>query len=180
MNTHAHNRGFSLVEILVVIGIIALLASVIFATTTDSKIRSNDASRINAMRQMVNALELYFASNSQYPNIDSASSLDAACTGNAAWQALETELAEYIEQLPCDPSGAYVYEYDADSGNQYTTFGVRARLEHASNADVAAGDGGYSAVHFELGEQPKYCSVNYSGADADWLNAGNSVCAGGN
>ena len=174
-------RGFSLIELLVVIAIIALLASVVMAVTSDAKIRSQDATRVGDMRQMVNALELYFASHNQYPNINDASSLNADCVGNAAWQALEVELNEYIERLPCDPTpGQAVYEYDADSGDEYTTFGVRARLQHNSNADVAEGDGGFSAVHYELGEQPVYCSAMYTGADSQWASAGTDVCIGGN
>lgn len=178
MNTRS--RGFSLIELLVVVAIFSLLSSLVLATTRDAKTRSQDATRISDMRQMVNALELYFASNNQYPNIDNASSLDASCTGNAAWQSLETQLSEYIVALPCDPTGVDVYEYDADSGDSYTTFGVRARLQHSSNASVTANDGGFSSVHIEMGEQPSYCSSAYVGADSQWLSAGGNLCVGGN
>ena len=60
--------GFTLIELLVVISIIGLLSSVIFAGLNDAKAKARDAKRLSELKEIQNALELYYAQNDSYPN----------------------------------------------------------------------------------------------------------------
>lgn len=59
--------GFTLLELLVVIGIIGLLASVIVINLTGARKRARDTKRISDARQMQTAMEEYYGKNAKYP-----------------------------------------------------------------------------------------------------------------
>lgn len=61
-------RGFTLIELLVVIAIIGLLSSVVLASLNTARGRAQDASRIAMARQLQTALDLYYLSNTSYPD----------------------------------------------------------------------------------------------------------------
>ena len=96
--------GFTLIELLIVIAIFGILASFIVANMAESRAQARDAERLNDLKQIQVALELYYNRNKEYPT------------------AL-TNLGTYIEEQPADPiSGragtADDYQYQAN-GQQY-------------------------------------------------------------
>lgn len=60
-------KGFTLVELLVAVGIIGVLASVSVVSLNSVRQKGRDAKRISEVKQMQNALEAYYASNGSYP-----------------------------------------------------------------------------------------------------------------
>lgn len=64
------DRGFTLIELMMVISIIGLLSTVILGSLQRARLQANDAKRISEIRQMQTALELYFNDNGQYPSSD--------------------------------------------------------------------------------------------------------------
>lgn len=94
------NRGFTLIELLVVIAIISLLSSVVLAALNDARAKARDARRMEDLRQINTALQLYLQDHEEAPydrtGIDVYSSL--------GWtDFLEGELSPYIKKLPVDP-----------------------------------------------------------------------------
>lgn len=63
-------RGFTLIELLVVIAIIGILSSVVLASLNSAREKSRDAKKVSDIKQVQLALELYFDSNSEYPDAD--------------------------------------------------------------------------------------------------------------
>lgn len=88
--------GFTLVELLVVIAIIGLLASLLVANTNGARARGRDTQRKSDIKQMQNALELYFQDNKKYPSAvqksDSGAFMGVLVTG------------KYLPQNPVEPS----------------------------------------------------------------------------
>lgn len=65
-------RGFTLIELLVVIAIIGILSSVVVASLNSARQKARDARRVDDIKQVQLALDLYFDANAgKYPtNID--------------------------------------------------------------------------------------------------------------
>ena len=61
------DRGFTLIELLVVIAIIGILASIVLASLNIARMKGRDARRIADLKEMQNALELYYSDHNAYP-----------------------------------------------------------------------------------------------------------------
>ncbi len=60
--------GFTLMELLVVVAIIAILLAVVLISVNSSRQKGRDAKRIGDVRAISNALELYRSANNAYPS----------------------------------------------------------------------------------------------------------------
>ncbi len=60
-------RGFTLIELLVVIAIIGLLSTVVISSLSTTRDRARDTNRVQEMKQIQTALELYYSKHGAYP-----------------------------------------------------------------------------------------------------------------
>jgi general secretion pathway protein G len=58
--------GFTMIELLIVVSIIGILASMIILTTSGSRIKARDARRMSDMKSLVTAQELYYSDIGHY------------------------------------------------------------------------------------------------------------------
>lgn len=107
-------KGFTIVELLVVISIIGLLASIAAVLLTNARKQARDNRRIEDLKQIQTALELYFKDNKQYPlSRKGENNWAGHCTGpdgswgdgNSADDKYIPDLVDqdYIAKLPLDP-----------------------------------------------------------------------------
>ncbi len=105
-------RGFTLLELIVVITIIGLLVSVILASLSVEKAKSRDARRLSDLNQIRIAIELYSNDKGHLPR----ESADSANGRVGEGGGLDTLLAPYMSVVPMDPLGPgnanYYYYYD--------------------------------------------------------------------
>ena len=66
-NTYAKTSGFTIVELLIVIVVIAILAAVSIAAYTNIQQRAKNAVIINAAGQSLKMIKAYIAENGDYP-----------------------------------------------------------------------------------------------------------------
>jgi len=62
-----NKSGFTLIELMVVISIIALLSSVVLAVLNDARAKGRDAARIRALKEVSSAINMYFNDKGTYP-----------------------------------------------------------------------------------------------------------------
>lgn len=67
INLKNKKTGFTLIEVMVVIGIIGILSAVLFSNFSDARKISRDKARMTTLKEVQLALELYKAQNGEYP-----------------------------------------------------------------------------------------------------------------
>lgn len=123
---HLFPPGFTLVELLITVSIIAILASVGLVTYSHSQAIGRDGKRRDDIRAIATALEAYYQKNGQYPIFSGITQT------SADWATFTTDLNPDISQMPTDP-GTYSYYYDSASGTDYT---LCAELENPNSNDT--------------------------------------------
>lgn len=75
------NKGFTLVEMLVVISIISLLSSVVLNSLKSARVKGDNAARIRGVQEYKNALDLSYDKDGAYPSIPD---MTTVCLGDYA------------------------------------------------------------------------------------------------
>jgi prepilin-type N-terminal cleavage/methylation domain-containing protein len=128
------HRGFTLIEILVVIAIIGLIAGTVTAALNSARAKGRDARRLRDIKQVAIALEQYADATGAYP-------VQTTATAGAAAAVLGTALSSlsptYIDALPADPqSPTYKYYYVTSASGLSYCIGIR--LENAATRSGCA------------------------------------------
>ena len=126
------NRGFTLIEMLIVIAVIAVLAGVVLAGVSGFQQSARDTRRVGDLRNTQNYLELFFNKCGHYPVSDSSGSNcgTPGTEGSVSWSTVSTALEGVTSNVPDDP-GAGTYEYGVSStGLEYV---LKATFERENN-----------------------------------------------
>lgn len=121
------NRGFTIVELLIVIVVIAILATIVIVAYNGVQSRTRDARRLTDMETVYKAIQLYYADNGSYPLTATpfgAGLSDANCAvGSKSANWVPGIVPKYLPSLPQSfgpraeaTSGCYQYTSD---GQQY-------------------------------------------------------------
>jgi prepilin-type N-terminal cleavage/methylation domain-containing protein len=130
-------KGFTIVEMLIVLAIVALLVSFVMGLTDDSKKRSRDSRREEDIKEIQNALGLYVVDNHKYPvcgrQVIKRDGTDCLS------QALIT--SNYISSSPTDPLGKDIGDCGAADSHVYcyTSDGFGYTLEYALETNEIQG-----------------------------------------
>ncbi len=65
-------QAFTLLELMVVVAIIAVASTLAIAALNNARQKSRDASRVAAIKQLINGLELYNSNQNSYPVVTAA------------------------------------------------------------------------------------------------------------
>lgn len=117
-----HLGGFTLIEMLIVVTIIAVLASLILVGMGGARSKSRDARRVADLHNVMNALELYYAKKGQYPE-----GVYASATNWETFKSILKNGGIGVTRVPNDPlnDSTYYYRY----GGTTTDYVLGAALE---------------------------------------------------
>lgn len=121
-------RGFSLIEILVVVATIGILSLILFLSFSGNLGKSRDAKRKSDIAQLQRALQSYESDFQCYPT----------SVPNCGETTNGSELEGYISSLPCDPKTGqgYAYQSDPDTQSCPRWYKVFANLENTSDPEI--------------------------------------------
>ncbi len=133
-NSSKSQKGFTLVEIVVVISIIVVLLSVILASISQARMNSRDKQRIADLSSIHFALIVYREKNNKFPT----GSDNVIGTGTS----FDVAIAPYLANIPKDPlsSGSYKYRYNSDftCTEPHQRVLYAQSLENTNNANFSA------------------------------------------
>ena len=131
------NKGFTLIEMLIVIAVIAILAGVVLTGVSGFQASARDTRRVGDLRGAQNHLELFFNRCGHYP-VDNGTTCGGATdnAGIVSWDDLTTALKTVTSQVPKDP-GPDGYEYGhGEAGLSYVLKATFERENSALQEDI--------------------------------------------
>ncbi len=143
-------KGFTLIELLIVIAILGLLASIVLVGLGGARAKARDSRRIADLRQVQNALEIYYATKGEYPNVSS-------------WGDLSTALINAnigITQISNDPLSGHTYAYGIDSSDRQH-YVLQAGLEQDNPVLSDDVDGTFYTVSCDDAAPGRYYCVRF-------------------
>lgn len=131
-------KAFTLVELLIVIAIIGILATLVLTNLTGARERARDARRKVDLDSIAKSLRLYYNDNQSFPTAN-AFQINACSPSPCAWGSAFTSTngqTAYMNSLPTDPSSTVgspvTYKYYSTGD----TFALVATLENASDTSI--------------------------------------------
>jgi len=165
-------RGFTLVEILVIVVIIGVLASLSFITLNSVRGKARDAKRISDIRQIQSILEMYRNNNDTYPSILTPGASLVGPNGQTYISRIPNALS--VPDGDC-VSDDYIYT-SSDPANTYTiTYCLGGAVQSAGPGDCTAVPGQICAIgrgNFVCGDTVAYNGAVYNTAFVDANNNG--------
>ena len=124
-------NGFTLIELMIVMILMGVLATIGVTTFISSQAKGSDAARKANLKALSQALELYYSDKLAYPLDDGAGgvkgcwatggTIPGVCVKNQVWQDSNGSTM-YMPQFPADPSPKQKYVYVSSSGKQYQLY----------------------------------------------------------
>ena len=117
------SAGFTLIEILIVIGIIAILAAIVLVAVNPAKqfAKANNAQRASNINAILNAVGQYTVDNKGLPPPIITSTATEIGSGTGKIDLCSTLVPNYLPALPADPTKADQSITKTECASTYTT-----------------------------------------------------------
>lgn len=140
------SSGFTLIEMLVVISIIAVIVALSLPNYLGARERARDTKRKSELVQLKNALRLYYNDYNRYPDTDfglyikgcGVSGTTQCSKGSAFSAGPAGSETIYMRQLPPGYAGEYFYNRNPAKPTDTDDFLLKVVLDNASDQDIAA------------------------------------------
>jgi type II secretion system protein G len=147
---HSDERGFTLIEMMIVVAIIAILVAILVPNFMRARAQAQTAACEANLKEIATALEEYQTDHEAYPDVTSATNVTSA----------ESNLGQYVRQTPIDPvnpTGYYQYQVaNYNTGNASYTIICPGQHDPAT---LTAIGGGSSATHIQYASGTGFTAV---------------------
>ena len=119
ISAYNSKKGFTIVELLIVIVVIAILAAISIVAYNGIQTRARDSQRKSDIAAITKGLELYYIDKGEYPNYPDGSGGSTTMTANwsttsdASWQGFINTLKPYMSTVPRDPTSTSTGGYNS-------------------------------------------------------------------
>jgi len=139
-------KGFSLIELLVVIVIIILLGTVSVVALNDQRAKARDSQRISDIRQIRTALEFYRSDEGEYPVVKDPLLLGP---GGAAKLCAKGSGALVLATTPCQQETTYMANIAGDplAGHKYFYTGTKEGFDISFSTEKPSSVGPAATYH---------------------------------
>jgi prepilin-type N-terminal cleavage/methylation domain-containing protein len=132
-----HKRGFTLIELMIVVAIIAVLAGVLIPNFVHARSQTATAACESNLRAIATAAELYFTDNQTYPASTNAVDRNFGVGDGAA-------AGTYLNNTPVDPAAStatarYTFTNDGSAAAPHYTITCPGLHDPASLAKIGGG-----------------------------------------
>ena len=137
------NKGFTLIELLVTVAIIGLLSAVVLVSLNSARRSANDARRKADLKQIANAMEMKYDSDSSYPSYaaDDCSTTSVAAGHPTCASTWTNNMTTWMSTLPRDPKNDATYYYRFKTTANDQRFCIIANLQTVGYGYYAAHNG---------------------------------------
>lgn len=128
-------KGFTLVELLIVIAILSILSTIGVANFRSARLKAMDAGRKSDLQTIAKSLEAYANDHRKYPlgtNGEITCTLDSICHWGDSFS---DGNITYAVRLPQDP-GIYSYTYVSNNGSDFALYAHLENLNDPSVIDI--------------------------------------------
>lgn len=136
LSTHAHSRGFTLIEIMVVMVILGLLVAVVAPNIMGRSDQAKVTVAKTQLNNIANALNLYRLDNSHYPSTQQGLEALVLEPGGSPepknWNAVG-----YLKSVPEDPWGSEYQYVSPGSEGPYDLYSFGADGQEGGDGDAA-------------------------------------------
>lgn len=147
-----NRRGFTIVELLIVIVVIGILAAITIVAYSGVQSRANDSRRVSDLESISKAIEAQYVDTGSYPN--------ASCF--SAWACWSTLIGTtYMAKIPQDPTFndnqacgnpnnylSRAYYYQVTNGGQGYQLGTYMQAVNVSDRHYVNTNGNYGCGNF--------------------------------
>lgn len=143
--------GFTLMELLIVMVILAILVAIATGTYATSTKRGRDNRRKNDLRNITTALEAYYSDKGRYPSSNANGEMVGCCSTQGCgdiqvceWggEFKDTNGTLYMVLIPDDPVDSQKYYYSGGT----TEYKLYAKLENTRDAGNGVDQSGYTGT----------------------------------
>jgi len=124
--------GFTMIELLIVIVILAILTTIGLGSFASSQIKSRDSRRKADLQNIAKALEVYYNDKGEYPISTGNTGIIGQAWGGPFVDPDVAGGALYMNVLPTDPND-FSYFYESTDGSYFQLY---AYLENENDSDL--------------------------------------------
>lgn len=151
-----NEEGFSLLELLLVIIILGVLATLVSGNYINTLKKGRDVRRKNDLANVQRALEIYYEDKKTYPT---AIPFDAKFCETALCDSSEVV---YMQKVPDDPRSANNYVFDSTDGTYYKLYSC---IENENDEGEGVSQSGYALTDCGPCQSDNLCKYGTSSSN---------------